>query len=192
MCSGLGKHLKNNAVVLISGGIDSAACVHYYLDQEFHVRGLFIDYGQVAKDYEEIAASSIGLHYGIEIDKASFSIPHHFGVGEIRGRNAFLVLAALLFYPRLRGIISLGIHAGTQYYDCSEFFIKDIKAILDQYTDGVVRIDVPFLEWDKAMIYTYCKENNIPIHLTYSCEAGMNPPCGKCRSCRDRKALDVC
>lgn len=185
------KEAKNKSIVLVSGGIDSAGCVRYYLDQGFYVRGLFIDYGQLAKDREQLSANNIASHYGIELNKAVFSVPHRFGLGEIRGRNAFFIMAALLNYPRLTGIISLGIHSGVPYYDCSELFVKNINAILDQYTDGQVRADAPFLKWDKAMIYAYCKEKSIPVHLTYSCEAGTTPPCGKCRSCGDRKALDA-
>ena len=67
-----------------------------------------------------------------------------------------------------------------------------LAPIIDVYTDGEVKIDAPFLTWEKPAIYTYCIDKGIPIKLTYSCEAGTSPPCGKCTSCRDREALDVC
>jgi len=188
----MGEGGKSISVVLLSGGIDSAACVRYYLDMNFRVKGLFIDYGQGARDNERKSATQIAKYYGIPLDKISLSPVKHFGPGEIRGRNAFFIMGVLLFYPRLKGILSLGIHSGTPYYDCSEQFIRDIKTIVDGYTSGEVRIEAPFLTWDKAMIYTYCKEKVIPIDLTYSCEAGTTPPCGKCRSCKDREALSVC
>ena len=34
----------HNTVVLLSGGIDSSACVNYYLSQKLKPKGLFIDY----------------------------------------------------------------------------------------------------------------------------------------------------
>lgn len=181
------KKRKLTAVVLLSGGIDSAACVRYYLDLGFQLTGLFIDYGQSARDNEGESAIQVANYYAIPLDRVSLSPINHFGPGEIRGRNAFLIIAALLFYPQFKGILSLGIHSGTPYYDCSQQFISDIATIIDAYAGGEIRIDVPFLDWDKSMIYTYCKEKGVPFHLTYSCEAGMSPPCGECRSCKDRE-----
>lgn len=180
------------AVVLLSGGIDSAACVRYYLDLGFQLRGLFINYGQSARDNEGESAVKIANYYGIPLDRFSLSPAKHFGPGEIRGRNAFLIIAAFLFYPKFKGILSIGIHSGTPYYDCSQQFISDITTIIDAYAGGEVRIDAPFLAWDKSIIYAYCKEKGVPIHLTYSCESGTDPPCGKCLSCKDREALDAC
>jgi len=182
---------RTKVLVLLSGGVDSTACVNYYLDQRFDVRGLFIDYGQLANKRELNSATRVASHYGIELITASFSSPRYFSIGEIVGRNAFLVIAALLVEPKLSGIVSLGIHSGVPYYDCSESFVKDIAGLLDGYTDGKVKLDAPFLKWDKAMIYAYCKEKNVPINLTYSCEAGTSPPCGKCLSCQDRNTLNV-
>ncbi len=114
-----------------------------------------------------------------------------FTQGEIKGRNAFLVLGTLLAYPKFRGIFALGIHSGLPYYDCSEQFVKKINEILTGYTDGQVSLDTPFIHWDKKMIFEYCKDNDVPIHLTYSCENGSDEPCGMCRSCLDRRALNV-
>lgn len=179
------------SVVLLSGGIDSAACVCYYLDMNFRVKGLFIDYGQRARDHERKSAIKIAKYYAIPLDQISLSSTNHFGPGEIRGRNAFLLLSALLVYPRFKGILSLGIHSGTPYYDCSEQFIRNIITIINAYTGSEVRIDAPFLTWDKSMVYAYCKEKGIPINLTYSCESGTDPPCGKCRSCMDREVLNA-
>lgn len=182
---------KQTSIVLLSGGIDSAACVHYYIDLYFEVNALFIDYGQNAGDNERQSAMRIAAYYNIKLDQVSLSSTKHFGPGEIRGRNAFLILVALLYYPQYKGIISLGIHSGTPYYDCSRQFIGDIKPIIDAYAGGEVSLDAPFLTWEKSAIYVYCKEKGVPVHLTYSCEDGSTPSCGKCRSCKDREALSV-
>ena len=139
---------KQKSIVLLSGGIDSAACIHYYLDLDFEVKGFFLDYGQSARHNERQSAVRITAHYDIKLDQASFSTTKHYGPGEIRGRNAFLILAAVLYYPRLKGIISLGIHSGTPYHDCSPQFIREITPIVDAYTYGEVRIDAPFLTWE--------------------------------------------
>jgi 7-cyano-7-deazaguanine synthase len=184
---------KQAAVVLLSGGIDSTACVQYYLDMGFQVKGLFVDYGQRARENEQKSATQIAEYYHTPLDRLMLSPAKYYGPGEIRGRNAFLVISALLFYPSFKGILSLGIHSGAPYYyDCSESFMRDVEMILGGYTNGEVVADAPFLKWDKPMIYNYCRQKGIPIHLTYSCEAGTIPVCGKCASCKDREALDAC
>ena len=178
-------------IVLLSGGIDSAACVHYYLSQGFNTTGLFIDYGQLPAEREKSSAKQVASYYDIKLDIVGFSGRKYYQCGEIKGRNAIFILTALLLYPTLVGIISLGIHSGTPYYDCTETFVKDMKNVLNGYMDGKVRFDAPFLKWNKGMIYGYCKLNKIPVQLTYSCEVGIDEPCGKCASCKDRRALNV-
>ncbi len=186
------KKIKDvSTIILISGGIDSTACVHYYLSQRFNIIGLFIDYGQPPVKREEHSARQIASYYNIKLDITRLNPIKYHEDGEIKGRNAFLILAALLFYPKHVGVISLGIHSATPYYDCSEPFVKDINKVLEGYTDGLVILDAPFLKWSKKMIYEYCKDNDVPIHLTYSCENSGDKPCGKCRSCLDRRALNV-
>ena len=182
---------ESPALILLSGGIDSTACVHYYLDQKFDVKAVFIDYGQKARKNEFNSANKIASHYGIEFNHLTFITSQMFTQGEIKGRNAFLVLGTLLAYPKFQGIVTLGIHSGLPYYDCSEQFVKKINEILTGYTDGQVSLDTPFIHWDKKMIFEYCKDNDVPLLLTYSCENGSDEPCGMCRSCLDRRALDV-
>ena len=87
--------------------------------------------------------------------------------------------------------IKIGIHAGTGYPDCSKPFITPIQEVVNAYANGIVEILAPFIDWQKSDIYSYSKSNNVPIHLTYSCECGGPPPCGKCLSCKDRELLDA-
>lgn len=182
---------RKNVMILLSGGIDSAACVDYYLREGFFPIAIFIDYGQAAMKKEYESAKRIAKYYNIKLDVVKANMSNRFGQGEIKGRNAFFILVALMKCPTFSGLISLGIHAGVPYYDSTVQFVSDMKTLLDGYTDGRVRIDAPFLDWGKPMIYEYCRKNDVPIRLTYSCERGESPPCGRCRSCLDRKALNV-
>lgn len=183
--------MLKNSIVLLSGGIDSTACIYYYINQGFNVKAVFIDYGQIASKKELESAKKIAALYEVNLDIITLDHSLKFAQGEIKGRNAFLIFAVLLNYSKLQGLISLGIHSGTSYYDCSEHFSKNIQKILDGYTNGQLVLDTPFLKWDKKMVYNYCKINEIPIHLTYSCENGTDEPCGICNSCKDRRALNV-
>jgi 7-cyano-7-deazaguanine synthase len=182
----------NSIIVLLSGGMDSAACLYYYLSQGYDTRGLHVSYGQPPAPRELQSAQLIAASYEIQLDTLVIEFPWFLKDGEIRGRNALLILSAILFYPNHSGLIAMGIHSGTPYYDCSELFVKDINRILNSYTDGRVVLDSPFLRWNKKMIYQYSRENHVPLHLTYSCENSGDEPCCRCRSCLDRIALDAC
>ena len=85
--------------------------------------------------------------------------------------------------------IILGIHSGTEYFDCSEIFLNKLNDIIDCYSKGTVYIEAPFLMWSKANIVEYAKKQNVPLYLTYSCSTSNNGPCGKCPSCLERKEL---
>ncbi|MFZ3134294.1 MAG: 7-cyano-7-deazaguanine synthase [Methanothrix sp.] len=181
-----------DVLVLLSGGLDSTACTYYYINMGLKVKALFIAYGQRANKIEYRCANNIAKYFGIPLDCFRFEGKAEFLQGEIKGRNAFLALSALLANPEFKGLISMGIHSGTPYYDCSVAFIQEMNRILEGYTDGRVILAAPFLKWDKRMIYNYFKDNGLPFHLTYSCEDGTDFPCGKCPSCQDRCALNAC
>ena len=102
------------------------------------------------------------------------------------------MLAALTKYSKFSGLISLGIHAGANYYDTTDRFVTDMQKLFVGYSDGRIKLDVPFLKWNKPMIYQYCTDNHVPIGLTYSCERNAKKPCGTCSSCLDREKLNAC
>jgi len=176
----------HDTIVLFSGGIDSSACVNYYLSQKIKPKGLFIDYGQVVAKRELMSAMQISKHYKIKLDTLTILLDNKYMDGEIKGRNALFLIAALTKYPNLKGIISLGIHAGVSYYDTRKQFVMDMQKIFTNYSDGQIKLDTPFLKWNKPMIYQYCIDNHVPIGMTYSCEKSGRKPCGSCNSCLDR------
>lgn len=182
---------RNMAEVLVSGGIDSAALLAFYLRQRFSVRALFVDFGQPAAKQESRAASSVCKHYGVRLSIMTVKCGATFSPGEIPGRNAFLVFAAMLVCGAQPGIIAIGIHEGPPYYDCSEGFLKRIQAVVDGYAAGRIKVAAPFLKWGKQIIWEFCKKVGVPVDSTYSCEKGGVRPCGKCLSCKDREALSA-
>lgn len=175
------------AIILLSGGIDSMACINFYLQQGYDVSCIFCDYGQPGAIPESSAATKIAEHFhtSLSIIKTNnISIPLY---GEICGRNALLVIQALSYVGFGTYKIILGIHDGTGYSDCTEYFVSQINRVIDCYCSGQVILEAPFIAWNKAEIVDYCRENNLPIDYTYSCETGSVPPCGHCLSCLDRK-----
>lgn len=96
-----------DTIVLLSGGIDSAACVAFYSQLGYRVAGVFVDYGQPARQPEEKSAAAIAAHYKIPLTLIRCSGAQTNYAGEISGRNAFLVFTALLSRPIQAGIIAL-------------------------------------------------------------------------------------
>ena len=124
-----------NTVVLLSGGMDSAACAHHLQTSGHHVHGVFVDYGQRAAVPEQRAAEQLSSGLGIELSVVQVKTQQSFGTGENAGRNAFLVFCALLNFGHQRmDAIALGIHAGTNYYDCSRAFLACRYELFDRIT----------------------------------------------------------
>ena len=177
--------------MLMSGGIDSTACAHFFQRRGDNVSGVFVDYGQSAANAERRAVQQIAEHLGIALYSLSFRTSIEFGLGEVVGRNAFLVFASLMGMKPHTGAISLGIHSDTSYYDCSADFIDRISDIVQSYSGGRLKVYCPFLFDPKSTVYQYARLAGLPINLTYSCEVGTVPPCGRCLSCKDRDALEA-
>jgi len=178
-----------SVTVLFSGGIDSTACLQFYLSKHFSVQALFVDYGQIAMKCELKSAKQISLHYDIPLKIITCQNVRQKGSGVIHGRNAFLLFIALMELNHSKGLLGLGIHSRTNYSDCSKNFLIKSQELFDIYTDGQVKISAPFLSWAKSDIWNYCLKEHVPINLTYSCEVGNPQPCGACLSCLDLEAL---
>jgi len=176
---------EHSVHVLLSGGIDSAACVAFYLAAGREVGGIFVDYGQAASRPESDAAQCVADHYGIQLRRLTLGGAHEISDGMITGRNGFLLFAALLDIGARGGTIAIGVHAGTTYHDCSRAFIESMKLIINVCSGGRVGLDAPFVDWFKYQVYDYAHRHGLPLHLTYSCEMGTDPPCGSCLSCND-------
>lgn len=112
-----------------------------------------------------------------------------FGAGELVGRNAFLIFAAMFLARTHTGLLGIGIHAGTPYYDCSATFVERMRVLVEEHTESGLSLAAPFVGWSKGQIFDYFMSNKLPIESTYSCEAGTVPPCGVCGSCGDRREL---
>ena len=158
---------KANVLILLSGGIDSSACIAYYISLNFTISALFIDYGQPSADLERAAATSIASHFGIPLKQLTVS-GCDIAEGYVPARNAMLLTIALMSFGFRSGIIALGIHAGTPYADCSPDFKQAMQQVFDLYEQGRIRIDAPFLQWTKSEIWDYAQMSNLPLDLTHS------------------------
>lgn len=109
-------------------------------------------------------------------------------------RNGVMLstIAALAqsIFPEDKTNIFLGAHAddaaGNAYADCSESFVNSMKDAIYVGTYEKVEVKTPFVSCNKAQVVKKGLELNVPYHLTWSCYAGGDKPCGKCGTCIDR------
>ena len=174
-------------LILASGGVDSSTLLWTSVKQGLTPTALFVDYGQAAAEAEGGALARFCSGLSVPWRRVRYQ-SSGFGAGEVLGRNAFLLHIALLEFPSTTGVVALGIHAGTGYADCSPDFIEVMERSYEFHTGGAITVAAPFLYWAKQDVYRLAIKLNVPLAQTHSCEAS-NLPCGRCRSCLDRRLL---
>jgi len=197
--------ISKTAVVLLSGGLDSATALYLAKAQGFECQALIFDYGQRHKQevaYAVKIAQASGSAYRIlKIDlpwkgsalldkkievpkKITSGIP----VTYVPARNIIFLSFALSLAEVIKAqAIFIGAHAQdySGYPDCREEFFK---AFIRMAKVGLaakyrIKILVPLLNKTKAQIIRLGHTLGVPFELTWSCYRAARQPCGKCNSC---------
>ena len=203
------------AVVLLSGGLDSAVTLAHSISEGNETIALSFRYGQRhAKELDSAAA--VAKHYGIkhtvvDIDLAAFRSSLIGNSKEIEKDRKNIGSDIPDTYVPARNMIMLSVAAGlcesagaemiyigansvdySGYPDCRKEFFKAFEKMLSKGTKAgaegrPIKVIAPILELSKADIVTLGKQLNVPMHLTWSCYEGGEAPCGRCDSCIIRK-----
>lgn len=197
------------AVVLLSGGLDSTACLSVALKSGYEVYALSFDYGQRLKREIECAKAiakyfKIKNHRIIKIDNVGGSaltdnnikVPKFDGssnipVTYVPARNIiFLTYGVALAEVVDADAIYIGVNAidYSGYPDCRPDFIQAFSDMIRVGTKMGIegkapKIITPLIKLSKGEIVTLACENRAPIHLTTSCYNGNDKACGVCDSC---------
>ena len=205
----------NRAVVLLSGGLDSATAAAIAIDAGYEVIALSFRYGQrhekeLAAAQKIVQALGIKEHYITEIDLAqwggssltdqSMAIPQD-GLQPdvipstyVPGRNTvFMAIALSLAEAKNAAAIYLGINAVdySGYPDCRPEYLAAFQQLANLSSKAGVegnapQLIAPLVEDSKVDIVRRALELNVPIADTWSCYQGGDHPCGLCDSCRIR------
>lgn len=181
--------LATTAVVLAGGGIDSTFCMYQLNRAGIRCRAIHVDYGQPSSLYEWKAVQGAAGHLRIPADQLKLIGQLDFHSGEIPGRNAALVFIGHMHMRPTERLLCIGIHAGTPFADCSAPFFRAISKLVAEQTDSRVRLIAPLLSLTKPEVVEQAKALGVRLSETYSCQWGIPQGCGKCHSCKDRKAL---
>jgi len=203
------------AVVLLSGGLDSATTAAIAIAEGYEVIALSFRYGQ--RHEKELAAAkkiatalNITEHFISEIDLAqwggssltdeSMSIPQT-GIEPdvipstyVPGRNTvFMAIALSLAEAKNAQAIYLGINAVdySGYPDCRPEYLAAFQQLANLSSKAGVeghapQLVAPLVNDSKVDIVRRALELNVPIADTWSCYQGGKNPCGLCDSCRIR------
>lgn len=205
------------AVVLVSGGLDSATALAIARSRAFECHALSVAYGQRhAIELEAAArvAASLGAreHRVMRVDlaniggsaltDASIAVPESptsgIPVTYVPARNTMMLSLALAWAEVLGARdLFIGVNAVdfSGYPDCRPEFIAAFGALANVATRAGVegqftRIHTPLISWTKAQIIREGVRLGVDYSLTISCYQpdGQGRACGRCDSCRLRRA----
>ena len=205
------------AIVLLSGGLDSATTLAWARDQGFDCVALSFDYGQ--RHAAELAAAArvaaqLGArdHRTVTLDLAVFggsaltdpaiAVPTAPSAGipvtYVPARNTVFLSYALAWAEVLPARdLFIGVNAVdySGYPDCRPAFIEAFEQLASLATRAGVegehfRIHAPLIHWSKAEIIRHGIALGVDYGLTVSCYQAdvTGAACGVCDACRLRAA----
>ncbi len=207
------KGFRPQAVVLLSGGLDSATTLYVARTKGYRCTCLIVDYGQRHRR-EVKSAKAIALRTGCPfwlirmklpwggsaLTSRRISVPkkrsfEKMGQGipatYVPARNTiFLSYATSLAEAIGARTIFIGANAidFSGYPDCRPAYYKAFRELIHRGTKaGVegrsIRIVTPLIRYRKAQIIRLGIGLGVPYELTWSCYEGKAHPCGACDSC---------
>jgi len=203
------------AVILLSGGLDSATVLAMARAQGFDCHALSLDYGQ--RHHAELAAArrvaetlgavehkvlplSLDAIGGSALTDRSIAVPEAGGEGipvtYVPARNT-VFLALALGWAEVLGATDLfvGVNAVdySGYPDCRPAFIEAFERLANLATKAgvegqVFRVHAPLIHMSKAEIIRVGSALGVDYGLTVSCYRAdeQGLACGRCDSCRLR------
>lgn len=199
-----------SAIVLLSGGVDSAVALWWAKARGWSVRTLTFDYfGRPRREHAAIEALAararvapperVDLPFLKEVDdlrEAGLQNPalEASPEGYIPARNLiFYSLAA--YHAELAGTRYLvGGHNGVDpeaFPDASPRFFEDLNRLLGRGLWSAritpVEVVVPLRGMSKADVVRMGLSMDVPFDVTWSCYWDREVPCGRCLSCRERQ-----
>lgn len=207
--------MKAKAVVLLSGGLDSATSAAQAIVDGYDVIALSLNYGQ-RHDRELHAANQVAAHLKIQdhfvmqvnlaqwggsaLTDPAIAVPTEgtqsdaIPITYVPGRNTvFIAIALSLAEAKSAEAVYLGINAidYSGYPDCRPEYLAAFQHLATLSSKAGLagrapKLVAPLVNDSKVDIVHRALHLNVPIALTWSCYQEGDQPCGVCDSCRIR------
>ncbi|WP_323171330.1 7-cyano-7-deazaguanine synthase QueC [Natrialba sp. PRR66] len=205
---------SKRAVVLLSGGMDSATAAYEARERGYDLYALHTSYGQRTEtrelDCAKRLADDLEMNDFLQIETGHLSaigdssltddelavadadmdgdeIPTSY----VPFRNANL-LAMAVSYAEANDCEAVFIGAHSEdfsgYPDCRPEFFEAFETVVDVGTkpETDISIEAPFVEWSKTDIAARGTALGVPYEHTWSCYRDNQPACGTCDACAYR------
>lgn len=202
--------MSDKAIVLLSGGLDSATCLYWAKNQNYDVHALTYNYyDRWIKEIESARnlckdANVKLMEVEIPFVKEAFNVLGYEGEyvkdGDVRwpfyipAKNLmfYSIAAHYAEYLNARWIVGGHNKHDMQFYtDATEDYIDTLNKLL---RDGCMlcngshyQITAPLAEMDRLQVIKFAIDMNVPLELTWSCHVKTQKHCGKCYGCKSRK-----
>jgi 7-cyano-7-deazaguanine synthase len=200
---------QSRAVVLLSGGMDSAVCATLAA-RDYEAAAVHVSYGQRTEERERQSFLAVGqrlkIYDGLMVRNEAFraiggsamtdesiAVPEAEEIGRaipvtyVPFRNAHF-LAVGVSWAEVLGAERVYIGAvepdSSGYPDCRPAYYKAFNEVVKAGTrDGRIEIVTPLIAMRKADIVRLGLELGAPFDLTWSCYSREDQACGVCDSC---------
>lgn len=203
--------MKDIAVVLLSGGMDSAVCAAIAKQNGLEIAALHLNYGQRTENKELQCFNNLCLHFQVK-HKLIVDVSHLSKIGgssltdtkiDVPKANLDSKEIPITYVPfRNANILAIGvswaevikakyIYIGAMeqdssgYPDCRQAFFDSYNQMIKLGTkpDTNIEIITPIMNNTKEDIVRIGTKLNVPFQYTWSCYQNNDIACGECDSC---------
>jgi len=203
--------MGDSALVMLSGGLDSATCLYWAKSKFSEVSAVTFNYfGRLVNERRAAIrlASRAGVTDLIEIDLPFMKEASDFDNGysgktksDFAGmRSSYVPARNLIFYSiaahyaeflGITNIIGGHNHHDAQFFkDASKKYIQKLNSLFREgcllCNGRAYRILLPLARMERREIVKLALRLNTPIELTWSCHRKGSIHCGRCYACRQR------
>ena len=206
---------RKKAIVLVSGGLDSATCLAIAKAQSYECYAISFEYGQRSRSElqaakEIVAAAGIVEHkiFSLQMGELGSSaltdvhikVPEEESEGipvtYVPARNTVFLSYALAWAEVLKGeAIFMGLNARdySGYPDCRPEYVAAFQQLINLATKrsvegGIIKLETPLIDLNKSEIIKIGLRLGVNYGNTVSCYQAdeSGRACGRCDSCRFR------